>query len=257
MGITLKRRLYESIRCIRHNLVHLSMFRLSFDGQYWRVRDRDGLDMRFPFYPYTAFLEIEGYLRHGRWKLEPGMTVVDAGGCYGEYALYAAKKVGAQGRVLMLEPDLENLKIAEEVFALNGSPSCMRVDTTGLWKSAGQLSFAQGLAGASQLVESSDAVPPGATMTHIKVETLMTMAQKHDFARMDMVKIDIEGAELEVISAAKDAIERFKPRFAIASYHLRDGKMTSETLEQMFRDFGYAVETGFDTHRTTWAGVTI
>ena len=83
------------------------------------------------------------------------------------------------------------------------------------------------------------------------------MAKRHDLERMDLVKIDIEGTELEVLSAAKDVIDQYHPRFAIASFQIRDSDQTTERLEPMFRNFGYAVEIGFKIHRTTWAGPTL
>ena len=67
------------------------------------------------------------------------------------------------------------------------------------------------------------------------------------------MKIDIEGAEIEAVEGARQVIEELKPRFAIASYHVRDGKPTSEILPELFAAVGYHVETGFEQHRTTYA----
>src|SRR4051794_37510406 len=40
--------------------------------------------------------------------------------------------------------------------------------------------------------------------------------------RLDLIKMDIEGAEIEAVEGAGDVLERFRPRFSIASYHARD-----------------------------------
>jgi len=57
--------------------------------------------------------------------------------------------------------------------------------------------------------------------------------------------MDIEGVEIEALEGSLSLLSSHKPRFAIASYHLRDGRRTAETLEQMFRSAGYLAETGF------------
>jgi len=47
--------------------------------------------------------------------------------------------------------------------------------------------------------------------------------ERYRLDRLDFVKMDIEGAELEAMSAAGETRARFKPRYAIASYHPLDG----------------------------------
>ncbi len=69
-----KRNLWELVRCTRHNLLHLRVFRLSHRQGNWHVR-AGGIEMVFPYYPYLAFHDIEGYLQQGDWRIEPGMTV--------------------------------------------------------------------------------------------------------------------------------------------------------------------------------------
>jgi FkbM family methyltransferase len=251
---TLKQRLYEFVRCTRHNLRHLKMFRISFDGTYWHVRDRAGLDLLFPFYPYLTALEMEGYFRQGAWGIEPGMTVIDVGACYGEFALYAARKVGPGGRVLMLEPDEANLRTAQKVFDLNGGmPPQVELLKVGLWHTPGELSFAAGNGPVSTLAELSEATTDKTNIQKIAVESLSSLVEKKNLQRLDFVKMDIEGAEVEVIGAARPVTDTLRPRFSIASYHMREGRKASTLLEPMFKEYGYDVETGFDSHPTTWA----
>lgn len=254
MLASLKKRAFETVRCSRHNLLHLKMFKIDFDGARWRVEDRHGYRAAYPFYPYNAVYQTEGYLRQGAWPLQPGMVVIDGGGCYGEFAMYAARQVGPTGRVLMLEPDVENVRRAEEVFAMQGGrPANLEIVQAGLWKSAGTIRFAAGLGEMSYVLEEGQAVPAGAHVIEIPVESLQSLVEKFGLTRMDLVKLDIEGAEIEVVESSAALMATMAPRFAIASYHLRDGKQTAELLEPMFRRMGYAAETGFPDHKTTWA----
>ncbi len=45
---------------------------------------------------------------------------------------------------------------------------------------------------------------------------------------------------------------RTHPYIAIASYHVVDGKKTSETLAPLLEGVGYAVLTEFPQHQTTY-----
>src|SRR5690242_17934321 len=143
--------LKEFVRCTRHNVLHLRTFRMTYWRGLWHVSDGQ-VKLRFPKYPYLAFHDIEGYLNEGRFKPQPGMTVIDAGGCYGEYALYAAQCVGPSGRVLMLEPDPANIAGAREFFELNGNPKNIEIVPAGLWSRQGMLQFQAGQGEQSTIV---------------------------------------------------------------------------------------------------------
>jgi FkbM family methyltransferase len=249
----------ERIRCAKHNWLDNVRFRMRYrDGKY-HVRTWDGLQFQFPFNPYTSFLEIEGYLAEGTWKLEPGMWVIDAGAERGEFSLYAARKVGPQGKVIMLEPDPGSRALAQQAFNANGGrPENLVVVEQGLWKEPGTLTFAAGLGGSSVLVDAGTEVAAAAKSTsanliQLQVHSLSSLAESLTMPRLDLVKMDIEGAEVEAVEAAKPIIDRFRPRFAIASYHVRDGKMTSQLLESFFKSYGYQARTGFPRHQTTYA----
>jgi len=208
-----------------------------------------GIDILVPQYLYLVFLEIEGYLKLGAWKPEPGMVVIDVGGCAGEFAYYAAKCV-AHGRVIMLEPDPANLAEAQAFFdSQGGKPTNLEVMQIGLHEKPGTLHFSSGMGACSRMAE----IDGTTGNTLVQVESLGSLAERLHLDRIDLVKMDIEGAEIEAVRGAADAIERYKPKFAIASYHLRDGQQTQVTIESMFRQFGYTVDTGFPAHQTTYA----
>ncbi|MCX7998577.1 MAG: FkbM family methyltransferase, partial [Leptospiraceae bacterium] len=54
--------------------------------------------------------------------------------------------------------------------------------------------------------------------------------------QVDFIKIDTEGAEKEIIKGAKETIRKFKPRMAIAAYHLPDDKEKIPELVLSIRD---------------------
>jgi hypothetical protein len=95
------------------------------------------------------------------------------------------------------------------------------------------------------------AVPAGSLP--VPVQSLPDLVSRYGLTRLDFVKMDIEGAEIEAIEGAGSVLSTLKPKFAIASYHRRNGRPTAETLERLFREVGYSSITGFPEHMTTYA----
>lgn len=250
---SLKQRFWEAVRCARHNLLHLKMFRVHFDGRQWHINEPDGTHLVFPYYPYLSFFEIEGYLRQGQWPLREGMTVIDAGAAVGEFSLYASRKVGTSGKVLMLEPDPDNIRRARELFDYNGGqPANLQIIPAALWKEKGSISFGSGMGSCSTVVETAVSVPDSATVINVPAESLATLASDFKLQRVDLVKIDIEGSEVPVMESSEAFVRQYAPKFSIASYHPWGNGVTRDALEPIFARQGYECLTGFPKHMTTW-----
>jgi hypothetical protein len=54
------------------------------------------------------------------------------------------------------------------------------------------------------------------------VTTIDNMVQELGLARVDFIKMDIEGAEQKAIAGARKTIARFRPGMALCIYHLKD-----------------------------------
>ena len=74
----------------------------------------------------------------------------------------------------------------------------------------------------------------------------------YEIKRVDFIKMDIEGAEIEALQGAKKSLNLFSPRIAIASYHIRDGKRTAEWVENFLNEQGYTSCIAFPAHLTTY-----
>jgi FkbM family methyltransferase len=69
---------------------------------------------------------------------------------------------------------------------------------------------------------------------------------------LDMIKMDIEGAEIEALKGAVNTMEKYAPRFSIASYHNRNNQKTCFWVENFLKEKGYSVKTFFPPHLTTY-----
>jgi FkbM family methyltransferase len=180
-------------------------FRLSF-GAWW-LAEHSALD--------CALLagDFEGSELHfvGRF-LQPGMTVLDVGAHHGLYTLLASKKVGPAGKVIAFEPSARERKRLQRHVRLNFS-SNVRIEPCGLGSrhSQEQLFVVEG---AEDWCNSLRPPAVGASTRSESVNILPLddyLAQSH-IARVDFWKLDVEGAELEILKGATLLLNRpFRP----------------------------------------------
>lgn len=116
---------------------------------------------------------------------------------------------------------------------------------------AGELAFnAEGTIGSS-LVSLLKRDSVGTTMT-VKAITLADAFRRWGVPAF--CKIDIEGAEVEVLANSAELLRHHKTHFALDTNHPKDnGEMTNGEVEAMFRSYGYEAESEANPLLTTWA----
>ena len=151
-----------------------------------------------------------------RIEVGAGDTVIDAGGCYGDTALYFAHKAGETGRVFSFEFMPENIKIFQRNLLLNpGLAAHIEIVPNPLWSVSGENLFVEGIGPAAQVT----ATPKESATTQVETLSIDDLVQRQNLARVDFIKMDIEGAELEALKGAETTIHRDRPKLAISVYH--------------------------------------
>ncbi len=178
--------------------------------------------------------------------LVAGQVVLDVGSYEGLYAIYAATKVGPTGRIIALEPDPANLRLLRENLIRSGVKN-VEVIPSGLWKECCDVPMASNTSGSH-----ISGIDIGEQAT-ISVMTLELLLSQLGMPHVDFVKMDIEGAEVEVLESSLNILPSMSACWAVASYHLRDGQPTARLLEPIFNSAGYDVETDNFVHLTTYA----
>jgi FkbM family methyltransferase len=79
----------------------------------------------------------------------------------------------------------------------------------------------------------------------IKATSLDSFVENTNLKRLNFIKMDIEGAEVEALEGAVKTISKFKPNFAIASYHIVNNKQTYIAVEDFFKRYDYPYKTEF------------
>ena len=217
-------------------------------------RLKDGLTGKFcklAFIPngeYTC--ELIGYEKH--YNLKEGDVVIDAGAYLGHFTVYAAMRVGARGKVVAFEADPYVYRMLLRNIRLNNLTNVIAINK-GVWSHDTELAF-DSRGNASQIVTGAEHTKT--LVKKIPVVGLDAEMQRLGLPRADLIKMDIEGAELEAVQGARRLMEYPNCHFAIASYHVVNGVQTSVTLEKFFRSNGHFVVTEYPAHLTTYANKT-
>ncbi len=135
-----------------------------------------------------------------------GWICCDIGANVGAITLALAKFVGPKGKVFAFEPGPPNLRRLRDNLNLNPELSkSVEMIAAGVGRAPGELYWAEekGNPGNALLRK---------TGTHeAKVITLDDFAREHAISKLDFVKIDVEGMELEVMQGAAETLLRFLP----------------------------------------------
>ena len=152
---------------------------------------------------------FEQYYLDGKCEVSVGDYIIDGGAFKGETSFWFLSK-GA-GKVYAFEPDLYNFSILckniKRNKALNNIIPVQKV----LSNRIGSFSFYTTSDGGSAALEGGNETVEGVTLD--------SFVEKEGFNRLDFIKLDVEGAELEFLEGAVETIKRFKPKMAISVYH--------------------------------------
>jgi FkbM family methyltransferase len=178
--------------------------------------------------------------------LQPGMVFLDGGANEGVYTVFASVRVGPSGRVLAVEPSRREIGRLRTNVSLNGLCNVEIVEAA-LAECAGQaeLMIAERRhAGLNTLGAFIYDVNAAGTDT-VTTVTLDELVAERDLKRLDIVKLDLEGAELRALSGAQRVLTEMKPLLLIelSDAALRHQNGSQSGLLRLLEEKGYVVFT--------------
>ncbi|WJW75199.1 FkbM family methyltransferase [Thiohalobacter sp. IOR34] len=147
-------------------------------------------------------------MRVVRKLLPPGQTFLDVGANKGDFSVLAASLVGPEGRVLAFEPEPENCTWFEKSMALNDFGH-VRLHPVALADSDGTATLHLGQkSGWHSLVPGREVTADSIT---VETRTLDSLLTDPETRAPDMIKIDVEGAEQQVLEGARQTLRHSHP----------------------------------------------
>jgi len=168
------------------------------------------------------------YLSYGS-SVSSGDTVIDCGACEGFFIMQALE-AGAS-RIIAIEPNPVMTKCLEMTFAKEISTNEVVLLPNALGSSLGEISFSFNEADPFSGFVKKDSSSFFVTMT-----TLDEIFRKLSLRRVDFIKMDIEGFELDATLGACDLLNSFHPKLAITTYH---NESDCINLKKILKSFGY------------------
>lgn len=141
----------------------------------------------------------------------PGSTFVDVGANIGMTVLHAASRVGPSGRVIAFEPQPACCERIRSVLALNGIRH-VEVINAGLSDTPGQLTLK--VVGGGTIMASFVPDPSTSVREEITAQILVgDRALEGKIGADPVIKIDVEGFELNCLRGLTATIDRCRPVF--------------------------------------------
>ena len=179
--------------------------------------------------------------------LRPGDAYVDVGAHVGYHSLVAARLVGQGGRVFSIDPQPYNCAKILANADLNGFAN-ITVLAAAVDEADGFTSLKnQSRQDKARLTLAGPGVNDGALTFVVPKITLRWLLETYALRSANLLKIDVEGFELEVLKGAGDAIRTIEN----IVLEVLPGEDADRTLaiERTLRDFGFQM---FDVDGAAW-----
>ena len=162
---------------IRREQYRLRFFPSKLSADYWADPGQERAEERF----------LKSYLR-------PGDVVVDVGANIGTETLTASALVGETGRVFAIEPQPRIFSFLQQNIALNGFTNVVPLQFA-VSDVEGVVTLAEGLLDTSNMVVAGGG-------QEVPARPLDRILEPYAPARVDLLKIDVEGFEYDVLRSA-------------------------------------------------------
>jgi FkbM family methyltransferase len=222
------------------------------ESDYGWWRDRWGSELLLnPHYHLDFWIIAFGCYdltlhRYVERNVRPGMTCLDVGANIGDVTLHLANKVGTSGAVHAFEPVPAVRKRLETNLSRNVCADIVSVHPFALSNTGGhaRLSISavdadnQGMA---SLIEQLNERLTDSMV--VETKTLDDFVATSGIDRIDLLKVDIQGAEILFLEGGQNTLMRFKPDLLleVSPADMAGIGKTSHDLLLMLESYGYCV----------------
>ncbi|MEK7089739.1 MAG: FkbM family methyltransferase [Patescibacteria group bacterium] len=159
--------------------------------------------------------------------IKPGDVVFDVGAQAGFYTLLASVRVGSEGKVFSFEPFPENFKNVKKHLELNAIHNVSVLELA-VSDRSGEIGFMAGTSTSTGAISDSGTIK-------VKTESLDNLVVSGRILPPNVIKMDIEGAEVLALRGANTILEKYKPIILLATHSV---ELKKECLELLTR-YGY------------------
>jgi len=178
-------------------------------------------------------------------KVKKNDVFVDVGAYIGIFSIPAAKIVGPNGKVLIFEPDPKNFEVLQKSVELNKFENVVLYNKAVVDRQKKIKFFLREDSVASTAYFNEEKTlkhfneVPHYLLTEIEIDgiDLDSAIFQLELTRVDWLKIDAEGVEIDVLNGASKTLDKFSPKIVIEIFDFN-----YEKVKKILKSKGYNLE---------------
>jgi FkbM family methyltransferase len=206
--------------------------RVKVDGIYYVLTCVSDLLEIAPEYELEVFGRLSGILK-------PGLVFVDVGAHIGRFSFPIARLLSENGLVIAIEPDPISFKALTMGIRLNGFKNVIGLNIA-LGEGGGSVLLCRKFVTATSSIVERESC---SDLVKVPMKSLDSLVKELNIPRVDIVKIDVEGAELQVLRGAILTFKKFKPHVfvEVRSYN-------EKGFEELIKNLSYECRSLWESH---------
>lgn len=168
------------------------------------------------------------------YPIEEGDTIIDIGAYVGTFTLKALLAVSEGGKVVAVEPSPANMKYCKR--NCRHFPNVVFVQKV-ITDKVGRAKLYLSSGGACHSL-----IYPHKHSREVEATTVDSLVKDLGLAKVNLIKLDIEGANLMALAGAEETLKRSEVRLAVAAYHKQpNGKPELPYVRAFLEERGFRV----------------
>lgn len=191
-------------------------------------------------------------------SLPEGGVMLDVGAHIGYFTLKGAAKAGPNGRVIAFEPNPETIAELKSNIEISGVSKTVTIEPIACTDRDQQLTLYaahNSNTGASSLSkDNATAFDEAAKPYSVRGRPIDDVVRELGLTRLDVMKVDVEGAEVSVMRGALETLKRFHPMVVIEidERQLAGFGTKPDDLTAIFHEAGYEFSRQIDDSDWEW-----
>ncbi len=146
---------------------------------------------------------------------------IDVGAHVGRYSIMAAKRIGSLGRVIAIEAHPETFELLNKNIKLNGLANVTTINAVATSEKGKVKLFLPGQDSGLTVYNTImiNRAKPTENFLEVEANTLDNILSEYSMHRVNYLKIDVEGAELEVLKGAVNTLSSNKDITLVVEVH--------------------------------------
>ncbi len=166
---------------------------------------------------------------------------VDVGAHIGRYSMMTAKRIGNLGRVIAIEAHPETFELLKKNMALNGFHNVTTINSVVSSQKGKVKLYLAGHDSGFTIYNTImiNRAKPTEKFLEVEANTLDNILNENNVQRVNYVKIDVEGAELEVLKGAVNTLSSNKDLTLLIEVH---GDANYKPILEIFKEYKFQID---------------